>query len=539
MSVFSGVMPVISTFPNSNINADAKGLLNNLAVTGLNATVGVAVSKAFGAQVASQLGLQPVGKSNFLSQIVTPGLISTGVAGLSQTLATSIRNSQALGPLGPLAGNLVDVGLNYGGKLLTDEVSKALGGSGESKGSLYFPGAGGPGEGEANFPANSSYPGKKDLHAISGPNGDITFSLVLVKDLAQLEAYDRTLNNPTPPQSSAPKSPPSETAPATTSGAPQTGGVPAGTPAAPATSTPPPAANNSGSAQASVATPNTPQQIGEAANKAATTETAGSNTGQPPPTTQGNAPSTPEQNKPAQEEKAPEIISWKFICPPEEISWETTFQAERVPIFGMNSAPVIGGVKSMRDLTLSNAIVEGFTRGKTVEDKIAMLEEALKMSIPMFPSGGQFVQIPVYRVYAGGKFYGRGLQDIEKGHEGGYFVIKSLKVQEKMRDFSGRTTRAMVDISLIQVPSYQVLTGRDIASPFLPSQKSVVGVIGEKVLANSSQIVKDAAAATAQADQKVKGGGGGSGNEGGGNNAGGAEQVRGVRPGSVDRIRVP
>jgi hypothetical protein len=59
-----------------------------------------------------------------------------------------------------------------------------------------------------------------------------------------------------------------------------------------------------------------------------------------------------------------------------------------------------------------------------------------------------FVSVPVYNVFAGGKDYG-------------LYIIEQIDVDEQMRDLQGRATRAMVGVSLKQVPAYQVGTGID------------------------------------------------------------------------------
>ena len=66
-----------------------------------------------------------------------------------------------------------------------------------------------------------------------------------------------------------------------------------------------------------------------------------------------------------------------------------------------------------------------------------------------------FVSVPVYQVWANNKSYG--------GSEA-YYVIKSVKIKEEMRDLQGNATRAFVDVSLTQVPAYQVNSGRDQAN---------------------------------------------------------------------------
>ena len=143
---------------------------------------------------------------------------------------------------------------------------------------------------------------------------------------------------------------------------------------------------------------------------------------------------------------------WTFITAPEDVSWDVGNQASRVDIFGTNNPPVVAGSRGMRDLTLGNALVEGFVRNVTIEGKIAALENLMNYSLN---TSDGFVSVPVYQVWANNKSYG--------GSEA-YYIIKDVKIKETMRDLKGDATRAYVDISLMQVPAYQVNSGRDQAS---------------------------------------------------------------------------
>jgi hypothetical protein len=149
--------------------------------------------------------------------------------------------------------------------------------------------------------------------------------------------------------------------------------------------------------------------------------------------------------------------AWTFICAPENIEWSTQAVVNRTPIFGSNQPPVTVGSKGMRDLTMSNALVEGFVRNVAVEQKIAILEDLLNYTLN---TKAGYVNTPVYEVTANSKKYGNG----NGGADGGKFVIKDVKTKEVMRDLSGNTTRAMVDITFTQVPAYQVDGGRDQAT---------------------------------------------------------------------------
>lgn len=162
--------------------------------------------------------------------------------------------------------------------------------------------------------------------------------------------------------------------------------------------------------------------------------------------------------------------AWTFICAPESISWSTSNAVNRVDMFGTNGPPAVSGTRGMREFTLSNALVEGFTRNKTVEAKISALEDLLAYKDSL--SGG-FVNVPVYQVWANQKGYGNS----------GYFLLKSVNIKETMRDLTGNATRASVDVTLMEVPAYQVGTGQDQA-PF-----SQLGSSGN-LISKSTQLQK-------------------------------------------------
>jgi hypothetical protein len=164
-------------------------------------------------------------------------------------------------------------------------------------------------------------------------------------------------------------------------------------------------------------------------------------------------------------------VTWTFICTPDEISWTSSNAVNRVEMFGTNNPPAISGTKGMREFSLNNALVEGFTRNKKVEAKIGALEDLLKFSSSL---AGGYVNVPVYQVWANEKGYG----------QQAFFLMKSVQVKETIRDLAGDATRAYVDVSFIEVPAFQVDSGIDQA-PF--SQQGA-----------SSTLVKNTAAAQAQ-----------------------------------------
>jgi hypothetical protein len=154
---------------------------------------------------------------------------------------------------------------------------------------------------------------------------------------------------------------------------------------------------------------------------------------------------------------------WSFICAPSDISWDLANASSRVDIFGTNNPPIVAGTKGMRDLSIGDALVEGFSRNVEIEDKVKALEALMEYSAN---TSDGFVSVPVYQFWANQKVYGSTSTDP------GYFIIKDIKVKEEMRDLSGNATRARVDISLAQVPAYQVNSGRDQASKVTTGAKS-------------------------------------------------------------------
>ena len=160
---------------------------------------------------------------------------------------------------------------------------------------------------------------------------------------------------------------------------------------------------------------------------------------------------------------AGEQPGWTFITSPKDISWSVANASNRVEIFGTNNPPATAGTKGMQELTLNDSLVEGFVRKVTVGKKIAALENLLLYTLN---GSDGFVSVPVYEIWANSRSYGGG------SGSAGYFIFKDIKVNEKLRDLKGDTTRAIVDVSFMQVPAYQVNTGRDQATATTAGQTS-------------------------------------------------------------------
>jgi hypothetical protein len=156
--------------------------------------------------------------------------------------------------------------------------------------------------------------------------------------------------------------------------------------------------------------------------------------------------------------------------------------------------------------------MEGFTLGRSVQPHIDKLEQLMDVSIN---TDQGFVNVPVYNVFAGPSGGGKNY---------GYFVIEQVEIEEQMRDLKGNATRAMVGVSLKQVPKYQVGTGADQAGAstggqFLDSTKFTNQAAGQDAnVAGSKGRTKAGAGGaggsgtgTGAADSAGGGGGGGGG----------------------------
>ena len=200
---------------------------------------------------------------------------------------------------------------------------------------------------------------------------------------------------------------------------------------------------------------------------------------------------------------------WVFVTAPQDIGWEKQGAISTVDNFGTNSPYVIYSSTGMRKLNLGEALIEGFSAGKEVEDHIIKLESMMNM---VMNGEAGYVSPYVWDLRAGDKSYGN-------------FIIESLSIKEVMRNKKGRADRATASITLQQVPDFQINDGRDLAtSADLASGKSIV-----------SDKDKAAGAAANKAGSKATPGNSASGdkdeeNKPVGNSKGGIERVTTVSP---------
>lgn len=400
-----GALPILSVSAAVLSNNFRNSFTDQVINTGL----GVALSPTLGAKLSQSLGLNTTSGTNPLA-----GLASQGLGITQQTINQFVGNAVSQsGIAGPFA-NLLTRATQLGVRTLGQNVSSLLSSANASGADRAFPGAGD--EPDANYQGSA--------YSING-GPDVVFSILPATTTAQFDGFAQITGLNTP----------SKLSPFEVKNLSFAKGVAS-------------SVNFSGF-DLSSNTFGTPEQFAQLYSLNLTT--AGLKVGSPADVNFAT----------------PSAGGWTFICAPQDVSWDVSAQVARVDIFGTNTPPVISGTKGMRNLNLSSSIVEGFSRGKAVEDKIIQLEKLINFSL----SDKGFVNVPVYYVTANNKKYGDA--------DGGYFIIKDIKVKEAMRDLSGRTTRAVADVSFVQVPEYQVDTGVDQASKVQTGAKSSLVQIGQ------------------------------------------------------------
>ena len=147
--------------------------------------------------------------------------------------------------------------------------------------------------------------------------------------------------------------------------------------------------------------------------------------------------------------QADEIPSeYYFITPPQDVSWSKGSQINDIQTYATNNPYIHYGTTQLRSLTLGNAMIEGFSDGKQVEQNVIDLESCMRI---VLDTEDGYAAPFCWEVYAGGKKYGT-------------FVIESVNIQEQIRDNDGMAARAMADVSLREVAPYQVNAGIDITA---------------------------------------------------------------------------
>jgi hypothetical protein len=428
---------------NSFLGGAGQTIVSNTATNALM----FGLSSVLGEEIAGQSGLNLTNGQDFLASVITPSIGPLLSAGINQTISNSLESA---GPFGPVLSSI-------GSSLVSTTVSNLFGGN--RGGVTLGEGGGLPAGPSRRFPGASSNDPEADYSGggayTLGPLGpDVVFSLQPANQGPQLFGELEGLDSKSFTSFSAKDF-----------------------------STTPPnfTASNYDTTQSFKFTSMEFSQIDGAYDPGELQKYWN-------PDAKVDTPSFQNPNlwtrKPG----------WTFICAPEDISWDLANASTRIDIFGTNNPPVVAGTKGMRDLSISNALVEGFSRGVTIEGKIRALENLMKYGANATDG---FVSVPVYQFWANKKGYG------SSETEGGYFIIKDVRVKEELRDLKGDATRARVDISLVQVPAYQVNSGRDQASKVTTGAKSK---LVDQAQANAQQ-TSGSKTVKEQANQKKPGGG--------------------------------
>lgn len=141
-------------------------------------------------------------------------------------------------------------------------------------------------------------------------------------------------------------------------------------------------------------------------------------------------------------------VVWEFICPPNSVKWGKTGETSTVSAYGTNTPVVVYSSTSMRQLSVSEVIVEGYTFKSQILSKLKDLERMMDM---VTESSEGFVSPYIWNFRASGTSYG-------------LYLITSLEVEELIRNEKGEATRAVISLQLQEVGAFQVNTGRDLAS---------------------------------------------------------------------------
>jgi hypothetical protein len=385
--------------------------------------INIALNSALGTDVVGPQGLSLTSGANILASTITPYVTGALAAGINQNINNSLKSA---GPFGPILSNLGTSLVNqaFGGiaNAITGGTTSGLGNATNYK---MFPGGNGEGEAPADY-GGSSY-----------TLDDVVFSLQPANQGPQAFGESQAANEPKTPTTTTAREVAGNAGNMSTGAESASNAVKFDAMATGVVSKPDYA--KSLITFLREGTPTTEAEILELDDAGIEALNDALN-------------ATIDKTPFPQKEREIPPGSWTFITAPEDVSWDVANAANRVDMFGTNNPPVVAGSRGMRDLTLGNALVEGFVRGVSLEGKIATLENLMNYSLN---TSDGFVSVPVYQVWVSAKPYG-GAQ--------GYFIIKDVKVKETMRDLKGYTTRAYVDISLMQVPAYQVNSGRDQAS---------------------------------------------------------------------------
>ena len=142
---------------------------------------------------------------------------------------------------------------------------------------------------------------------------------------------------------------------------------------------------------------------------------------------------------------------WRFQYAP-QIAWSASATFQEDKSWGTNVQPSHFSNKSGKKVTIQGAILEGMTIGKTVTGAVLALESLMSVANP----DNELQVAPyAYRLIIGERTV---TEPISGRHAP--FVIEQMTVKEEMYDTQGEMISVKVDLTLKEIPYYQINDGR-------------------------------------------------------------------------------
>lgn len=164
--------------------------LNQVAGAGAEAVLNIGLSSVLGAATSQQFGIPLDAGQNFLQSQVTPFLTNTLAQGVNVSVTNALKGA---GPLAPVLGNLAGQAVSGLAQSIAGGLGLQIpGASGPSltSPSQPYPGAGGDGEGAADYGGGNAY-------ALGSGGPDVVFSIRPATSPAQIATAATAINAPT------------------------------------------------------------------------------------------------------------------------------------------------------------------------------------------------------------------------------------------------------------------------------------------------------------------------------------------------------
>lgn len=148
-------------------------------------------------------------------------------------------------------------------------------------------------------------------------------------------------------------------------------------------------------------------------------------------------------------------VNWKFQVAPQGINIRKSSDNSAEENWASNERTIVYGGTTMRTIDLSEVLIEGFSTRSDIEGKVNSLMALLdpvQFKKHIAPMVFELVAKPEKGVSAESRSYG-------------YYIITELNLEETLRTKTGKPLRVMAEMSLQEVPRYQIHDGRDLTLP--------------------------------------------------------------------------